>query len=52
MNDVKKYNYIEFYHEQINIQKSIRGIRKHFETFNIYMPKYQMKIEDMHLAIN
>jgi hypothetical protein len=21
MNDVKKYNYIEFYHEQINIQK-------------------------------
>ncbi len=52
MNDVKKYNYIEFYHEQINIQKQIRGIRQNFEAFNIYMPKYQMKIEDMSLAIN
>ena len=52
MEDVRKYNYIEFYHEQINIQKQIRGIRQNLSSFNIYMPKYQMKIEDMSLAIN
>ncbi len=52
MEDVRKYNYIEFYHEQINIQKQIRGIRQNLQSFNIYMPKYQVKIEDMALAIN
>ena len=52
MGDVQKYNYIEFYHEQINIQKQIRHIRDDLKQFNTYMPKYQMKIEDMVLAIN
>jgi hypothetical protein len=52
MNDVKNYNYIEFYHEQISIQKQIRGIRDNLKAFNLYMPKYQMKVEDMNLAIN
>lgn len=40
MGDVSKYNYIEFYHEQINIQKQIRLIRDDLKQFNMYMPKY------------
>jgi hypothetical protein len=52
MKDIKRYNYIEFYHEQMNLKNQIRDIRTNLKTFNIYMPKYQMKVEDMPLAIN
>ncbi len=52
MKDIKTYNYIEFYHEQYNLQQSIRGIRENLRSFNVYMPKFQMKIEDMQHAMN
>lgn len=52
MKNIQKYNYIEFYHEQMNLQEQIREIRSNLKTFNIYMPKYSMKVEDMPLAIN
>lgn len=40
MRDIKRYNYIEFYHEQYNLQQTIRDIRENLKTFNVYMPKY------------
>ena len=47
MSDIKKYNYIEFYHEQFHLQETIRDIRNNLKSFNVYMPKYQMKIDDL-----
>ena len=52
MRDIKKYNYIEFYHEENYIRENIRQIKKDLSNFKIYMPKYQMKVHDMSLAIN
>ena len=52
MRDIKKYNYIEFYHEENYVREQIRSIRRNLNEFKIYMPKYQMKVNDMSLAIN
>ena len=52
MKDIKRYNFIEFYHEQHNLHQQIRDIRTDLKTFNVYMPKYQMKVEDMKHATN
>lgn len=52
MRDIRKFNYIEFYHEQYNLQQSIRAIKDNLKSFNVYMPKFQMKVEDMQLAMN
>lgn len=52
MKDVKSYNYIEFYHEHESIKSKIRDIKESLKSFNIYMPKYQLSIEDINLAVN
>lgn len=34
MQDIKQYNFIEFYHEQYNIQQQIRGMKENLKSFN------------------
>ena len=52
MKEIKEFNYIEFYHEHYNLQKQIRDIKASIKTFNVYMPRYSLKVEDLSLAIN
>lgn len=52
MRDIKRYNYIEFYHEQYNLHQQIRDIKENLKSFNIYMPKYQLRLDDPSLAMN
>ena len=47
MRDIKKFNYIEFFHEQEQIKGTVRNIRDNLKNFNLYMPKYALAVEDM-----
>lgn len=40
MGDVKKYNLIEFYHEQEGLKKQIKEIKDSIKNYNLYIPKY------------
>ena len=52
MSDIRKYNYIELYHEENYIKEQVKNITSDLKEFNIYMPKYQLKIQDNQNAVS
>lgn len=51
LSDLRKYNFIELYHEQNYIKEQVKNITKDLKEFNIYMPKYQIKVQDLENAM-
>jgi hypothetical protein len=52
MSDIGKYNYIELYHEENYIKEQVKNITKDLKEFNIYMPKYQFKVQDIENVVS
>ena len=52
MNDIGKYNFIELYHEENYIKEQVKNITKDLKEFNIYMPKYQLKVQDIQNVVS
>ena len=52
MSDISKYNFIELYHEENYIKEQVKSITNDLKEFNIYMPKYQLKIQDIQNAVS
>jgi len=46
LRDIKSYNMIEFYHEHESMRAQVSNIRESLKSFNIYMPKYAMAVDD------
>ncbi len=52
MSDIGKYNFIELYHEENYIKEQVKNITKDLKEFNIYMPKYQLKVQDIQNVVS
>jgi predicted nucleic acid-binding Zn-ribbon protein len=52
MSDISRYNFIELYHEENYIKEQVKSITNDLKEFNIYMPKYQLKIQDIQNAVS
>lgn len=52
LSDVKQYNYIEFWYEKDKIIHQCKDIKRDLEKFNIYLPKFQVNMADVTLAMN
>ncbi len=52
MSDIGKYNFIELYHEENYIKEQVKNITKDLKEFNIYMPKYQFKVQDIENVVS
>lgn len=46
LSQLKSYSLIEFFHEETAIKKEIKTLSEGLETFNMYLPKTQIKVED------
>jgi predicted nucleic acid-binding Zn-ribbon protein len=52
MGDISKYNFIELYHEENYIKEQVKNITNDLKEFNVYMPKYQLKVQDIQNTVS
>ena len=45
--NLSKFSLLEFYHDEVNIKKSISNLQSKLENFSIYLPEWRLKIENI-----
>ena len=47
--NLSKFSLLEFYHDEVNIKKSISNLQSKLDNFSIYLPEWRLKIENIDL---
>lgn len=47
VSNLSKNSLLEFYHDEVNIKKSISSLQNKLESFSVYLPQWKLKEADM-----
>ena len=50
VSSLRDYSLLEFYHEEKDIKTTIKRLSDQLESFNVYLPKTKLVVEDFETA--